>query len=243
MSTLVWRRLLLALCAAGLVLTGVSLCMLYTGVGMAGISAQNAALYNVPGKTTKTPFVFAIIAVSPGGAAQRAGLKAGDLVDTRQLSAGDRFRWYTLSWRAGTHVRVPLVDGKRTHWRTMVVDPMPVSWDILLGFIAGFWLLLFAALIAWRRPENVEAHTLALLLILYTAGSDLTPGLWFSAWPALDAALGAFAWVLQFAGFALLATYAMLVVRRRTLLRSTLAWLSYGSSCAGALIGIAYVAG
>lgn len=210
---------------------------------MAGISSQNAALYNVAGKATKMPFVEEIVAVSPGGSAQRAGLKSGDLVDTRQLSAGDRFRFFTLTWGAGTRVRIPIVDGKTTRWHTMVVDPMPISWDVLLGFIAGFWLLLFAALIAWRRPENAEARILALLLILYTIGSDFTPGAWLSSWPALDAALAVIAWAMEFAGFALLATYALLVVRRRTLLRSTLVWLSYGSACASTVIAAVYVAG
>lgn len=242
MSTVAWRRLLILLCAAGLILNGAALWM-YTIMGTSGIAMGNAALYGIPGKATKTPFVVEIIGVMPGSAAQRAGLKRGDLVDTTQLSAGERFRWYFGSWRAGTHVHVPVVAGNGTHWHTMVAEPVRIRWDVVVGFVAGFWLMLFAALIAWRRPENGEARALALLLVLYSTGSVIQPGTWISPWPALDAAFAALGWILEFAGFAMLATYAMLVVARTSLLRSALAWLSYGTAGVSAMLGIAYTAG
>ena len=230
------------LCVTGLILNGAALWM-YTIMGTSGIAMGNAALYGVPGKATKTAFVVEIIGVLPGSAAQRAGLRSDDRVDTRQLSAGDRFRWFFGSWRAGAHVQVPVVDRKGTHWHTMIAKPVPIRWDVLIGFIAGFWLLLFAALIAWRRPENAEARALALLLVLYSTGSAMQPGAWISPWPALDAAFAALGWVVEFAGFAMLATYAMLVVRRKTLLRSALAWLCYGSACVSAMLGVTYTVG
>jgi class 3 adenylate cyclase len=242
MGTLAWRRLLLTLCAAGLILNGVSLWM-FTTLGSSGITTVNVTPYGVPSGATSIPFV-GTIEVWSGGAADRAGLRNGDLVDTRQLSPADRFRWFTqFQYGVGEHVQVAVLRNNVIRHVTLVADSMPMTGDVLLGFIAGFSLLLFAALVAWRRADVAEARALALMLILFTFGENVLPGNWHTSWPALDAVLAVFGWILQFAGFAMLATYAMLAVRPPTALRRALAWLTYGTACIGTLFAAAYVVG
>ena len=240
MSTLWWRRLLLTLCATGLVLSGVSLWMLTTIYSATNIPV---APFAVPGAPTSVPFVDTI-AVPPGGALKRAGLRIGDLIDARQLSAAERYRWFVGTWRVGERVQLPVLRGKATRRVSFFVEANSFAWSAWLFSIGTFWMLLFAALIAWRRPESAEARTLALLLILYNIGNDLYPFFWITPWPGVDAVLAAIpSSCFSYAGIALLASYAMLFLRPATLLRRSLAWLSYGTACIVVLYAFAYVVG
>lgn len=241
MSNLAWRRLLLTLCAITLVLTGVDLWM-SSNASDIGATPQAADPYSFPGTATTVPFITRVT-VLPGSPAGRAGLRTGDFVDARHLSAPDRFRWYTSTWPVGARVQLLVLRGAVTRRLSVVVEASPITWQSWLNVVAVIWLLLFAAVIAWRRPDSAEARTLALLLVLNTFGAAFYPGNWVTPWPAIDAVLAAFGHTIFLAGIALLATYAMLFVRPPTFSRRVLASLTYGAACIGALYAVVYVAG
>jgi hypothetical protein len=104
-------------------------------------------------------------------------------------------------------------------------------------------VLLFAALIAWRRAESAEARTLVLVLIASVLGSTLLPSNWVTRWTAADAVVETLGAIVMYCGYALFATYAMLFARPPSLLRRCFAWLSYGSSGLASLYGIAAMVG
>jgi hypothetical protein len=54
---------------------------------------------------------------------------------------------------------------------------IPFSWDVALALIGWIWMLLFAALIAWRRAESAEARTLVLMLIAWVLGTSFLPNI------------------------------------------------------------------
>lgn len=189
---------------------------------------------------TETHFVDHIT-VSPTSQAYRAGLRTGDRVDLRQLSVGDRYRWVTSAWRRDEPIQAPVLRGGAIHHVSVTAVPFGFTWDIWLATMGILWMLLFAALIAWRRAESPEARTLALLLILMNLGIGIFPQNWMTPWPALDAALACLGAILFYVGIALFATYAMLFARPPTLVRRILAWLSYGSAGVAAIVRIASI--
>jgi len=242
MGTLGWRRLLLTLTAVSALLQGVDIWMNASYVAAVGVELRPLQPYGVPGTATKTPFIERV-SVLPDSPAYRAGLRTGDLIDARHLSAAERLRWFNAFWIAGQRVELPVVRAHVTHRLVMTAELAPMTWDVWLSYAAAFWELLFAALIAWRRPDSAAARTLALLLILNNIGWSFTPNYWITRWPALDAALQALVKIPLYANFALLATYAMLFVRPEARLRSLLAWLSYATAGIAALYGVAFVVG
>jgi class 3 adenylate cyclase len=241
-GTVTWRRLLLALVLVAALLQGVNAWMNAAILGTIGIDLRPAQPYPVPGVETGTPFVEKV-SVHPDSPASRAGLRTGDLIDARQLSEPERLRWFNVFWIAGERVELPVVRSNQTRSISVVTETVPMTWDVWLSYVAAFWELLFAGLIAWRRAESYEARTLALLLVLNNLGWSFTPNYWITPWPAIDATLQAFVKLLLYANFALLATYAMLFARPPSRIRRTLAWLSYATAGIAVAYGFAYVAG
>ncbi len=232
MNTAAWRRFLLTLCVLALTQTGAQVWLDQSLGGIGGVTQA----------ATGSAFVHRVT-VSPSSPAYLAGLRTGDVVDLRELSAADRYRWTTGVWWVGERVQLPVVRGNRIRRVWLTVQSYTFRWDWYLGSAGTLWMLLFAALIAWRRADSAEARTLALLLILVNLGSDFEPGNWITPWPGVDAAVAALSPIFNYAGAALLATYAMLFARPPTMLRRVLASLSYLSAGIAALYGIAYVAG
>lgn len=238
MSPLGWRRLLLALCATGLILNVANFWMLTRIYSPAVLPT---APFAIPGTATSVPFVERV-ALPPGGAFERAGLKVGDLIDARLLSAAERYRWFVGAWRIGDRVDLPVLRNGTTRRVSVSVDANSLTWSSWLIPVGTLWMFLFAALIAWRRPESAEARTLALLLVLYNIGNALFPFFWITPWPALDAAATMLDSLPAYTGVALLARYAMLFSRPSPL-RRLLAWLSYAAACVVVLYSIVYVVG
>jgi hypothetical protein len=144
MSTVAWRRFLLALCALTAIVTGVG-----TWMQVAVVSLTDFRV------ATETHFVDRIN-VSPTSRAYRAGLRTGDLVDLRQLSVEDRYRWVTSVWRRDEPMQVPVLRRGAIHSVSVTAVPFGFTWDIWLATVGILWMLLFAALIAWRRAESPE---------------------------------------------------------------------------------------
>jgi hypothetical protein len=225
-----------------LILNGVIVWIYAFANGTIGIAFTPTSPQSVTGMATRTPFVDRVT-VFPASPAYRAGLRTGDLVDLRPLSAADRYRWSVGIWRVGERIDVPVVRADGIHRVAIAAESTPFTWHLCLAIIGGIWLLLFAALIAWRRAESAEARTLALLLIAFNLGSSLAPQNWITSWAGLDAVVGVLGQPLFNTGIALFATYAMLFARPPTLLRRILLWLSYATVGTETLYAIAYGAG
>ncbi|HTX59169.1 MAG TPA: hypothetical protein VMH02_05775 [Verrucomicrobiae bacterium] len=242
MSTPAWRWLLLALCALAIVQAGLDVWFVsqatVEGTGHVALSPLR-----LEGTSGGEPFLHRI-SVNPNGASYHAGLRTGDIVDLRSLSPGNRFRWVAgITWNVEP-LTLPVVRDGRRQLITVTGERIPPRFVFLLSIVGVFWMLLFAALIAWRRADSPEARTLAMLLILSNLGVDFYySSAWVTPWPLVDAVATALGTIVVAAGSALLATYALLFNCGAKRLRLALAWLSYLSAAAYAIYGIAFVAG
>ncbi|HKE36108.1 MAG TPA: hypothetical protein VKB39_01660 [Candidatus Baltobacteraceae bacterium] len=251
MSAVAWRRLLLGLCALGFVLT---VNVVWTGAYTLGVDPGVTRAYTtplvVPKMTGEPPFVIRIDA-PPGSPAYLQGLRSGDLLDLQLLTPGERYHWINYFRLAGQRADIPIQrDGKRlvigvvSESRTLLGGGLlSFGWDSWLAIFGLFWMLTFAAVIAWKRSDGKEARILSLLLITLVLSSDFTPLNFVTPWAALDA-IGAFlSSALYGVSTALLATYAMTFALPANPLRRTLMWLSYLTGALMALYGLAFVVG
>ena len=220
MSVSSWRAVLLALCLLATVANAASL---FTD----SIEASSALGFTV--SRTSDSAVVRVDTVDAGGAAEKSGLRAGDRIDVRNLAPGVRYRLLTGVYpheklafavsRNGATVPIDYVAGGLPVWR----------WDTLLYSFASFWMLAFAALIAWRRAGVPEARVLCALLALYPLSSAFLPGTWIGPSPGLDVATAILGFVLLWIQAALLPMYASLVARPLSLARRILTALAYVS--------------
>jgi hypothetical protein len=232
MSTRSWRRLLLALCAIGLLQLGTTVWTqgwkfaavpgLVANIGLPG---QSASL-----DPTATPFVRRI-AFAPSNPLARDGVQSGDLIDFRGLPSAQRYRLETQWWWVGERAELPVIRNGVTRKIALMPKqyPFPFEW-IVVGNTGLAWLLFFAGIIAARRSDSPEARVLALLLILFEIGLTFQEQNWISPWPEVDAALNAFSWFVFAGGISLLATYTMLFAQPASWPRRVAAALSYASA-------------
>jgi hypothetical protein len=240
MSTVPWRRLLLGLCAFAMIQVGIVVWMASSAQGVV-IGTSLTSPFLVSGLPRDAPFIHRI-GISPHTALNRTGKRIIYFVDLRPLSASDRYRWRFNHFLAGEQITVPVLHGNVDRI-SFTAKHYPASWDAWLAYVGWFWVLLFAALIAWRRAESAEARTLSFMLIAWVLGSSFLPNNWVTRWTGADAVAGVLAVAAGYWGYALFATYAMLFARPPALLRSGLAWLSYGSAGLVVLYGIVATVG
>lgn len=227
-----WRAVLLSLCALGVVLTALDLYM-----GLAG-------KYSYPGirlSSDNEPYLQSVAGLRGGGPAARAGLRRGDTLDLRPMSAADRYRLYSQQY-AGEPIAVYVVHASRIAKAVVrTASNVHFSWDVWLGFLGGLWMLAFAAILAYRRPDNRDVRTLAMLLIGLSLWQILENNDWITPWAGLDAFVQICA-SLCIVSFALLATYSNSFAQPASALRRVLLRCSYGVAAAVACFGILAVA-
>jgi hypothetical protein len=234
----IWRRSLLALCAIGLL----QLALIAWGIyHLAGDVVGGFAAFDAT--ATTGPLTDRFGNVRSGTPAGRGGIRAGDSLDLRDLSAADRYRWRTILLQ-GQPIVLPI---RRDHtMKSITLTPAPqtdsatwptIAWLFWPFLIGSGCSLTVAALLAWRRPDSPEVRTLSLALILVVIGNDLFPSNgWISPWPVLDAALNVIGQVMSSAGVALLATYALLFGRPPSAARRVITILTYGVAAFSALV-------
>lgn len=223
MGTTVWGRVLLGLCALALLLMPVNLWMAAGSFGFpqfAGLSV-----------TSVTPVGFKI-AVKRNGPAYRLGLRTGDVVDEQLPFPADRYRSSAgPAWPTGSTLTAKVRHGNDIRLVSIPIEKTSrLSWDVVFYYAGALWLVLFSALVTWRRPDSAEARTLALILLLWVLGSAFARNDWITRWAVLDTVAGGLSSILFAAGAALFATYAMLFARPPWLLRRVLSWASYISA-------------
>lgn len=227
----IWRSALLSACGLIALITIAEVALYLTAWGALGARAP----------TPVQPFLDRVTSVSP-----QSPLRVGDLVDLRKLSPAQRFVWRYHDARVGERLALPVErNGKRTTITIAVTKAnyygtpfLSLSnWPYWLGVAGYFWMTFFAALIAWRRSESVEARVLTLLLLTTVSGTVLVN--WRAGPPALDDVLFVLGAVLGTMATAFLAGYAMLFTPASRM-RRLFAWLSYASvalACAIVVVG------
>ena len=221
MSVSSWRAFLLTLCFCAAVLNAVTLVT---------DSIQSSSALGFQVSRTADPAVVRVDGVDPGGAADASGLRAGDLINVRDLAPAERYRLLV-----GVHPHEKLAFVVSRGAAKVPIDyvaggPPPWRWDTLLWSFASFWMLAFAALIAWRRADSAQARVLSALLTIYVTSSALLPGTWLSPSPLADAVASAIGWALNWTWIPLLATYASLAAKPVSSLRRGLTALAYASA-------------
>jgi hypothetical protein len=113
-----------------------------------------------------------VMSVSAGGAAAAAGIRSGDTLQVAQ-SFHDRIVRQTTE--PGDLLRVRVVG--RPNWIDLVAAQVPANLPILavvVIVVTRVAFLFMAGLIAWRRPDDGAARSLATFLALF--GTSLTVG-------------------------------------------------------------------
>lgn len=119
---------------------------------------------------TSVPFIDVVEPPQPGLAADRAGIRAGDLIDLREQTFEARVG---LVCQPLAHRAVDLVvhrGGRRLIARvtptTMWENHTPVGIvGVIVGAAYGFWFLICSLLIIARRAHSADARLLSLILI------------------------------------------------------------------------------
>ena len=108
--------------------------------------------------------------VEPDGPAARAGVRQGDVIDARANTLVERLS-LTFSGAPlnGRPLALSIHRGSLQKELTIVPGPLRAAryWDFLLGSLGGLWLLLFAAVIAWRRANMPQMRLLSLWLAVF----------------------------------------------------------------------------
>lgn len=86
MSVAAWRAILLALCVGAAVVNA---------VGFFGDGIEASSALGFQASRTDDSAIVRVDAVDAGGAAEASGLRRGDLIDVRDLVAGERYRLLT----------------------------------------------------------------------------------------------------------------------------------------------------
>lgn len=178
MKPATWRAILLLCCGGGALLVVIGL-LDQMGVGGA------APWYGVMGAYvtgSSQPWHVSFRGIDPGGPADRAGLREGDSIDVRDQSVLVRVSLLGQPL-AGRPITFQVNGGGRGAQRVLVPGRFSLSRfsQYLLWDFGSLWLLLFAALIAWRRPY--ADNNLLLSTVLACTAIGIGSSLLFFAWP------------------------------------------------------------
>jgi 4-amino-4-deoxy-L-arabinose transferase-like glycosyltransferase len=112
------------------------------------------------------PFRLAITSVDPNGPAAHAGLRRGDLINIRANSLLERYSVFNVPLNGRSFTLSEYRDSLQKKF-TVVPQPSKITWSFWLGTFVAPWLLLFAALIAWRRADVPQMQLLSLWLATF----------------------------------------------------------------------------
>ena len=179
MKPAAWRALILTLCAAGVLLV-VAAVLNQVGVGGA---RPWYGLWGGYFSGSSQPYHLTFRAVDPGGPADRAGLREGDLVDTRGHALVERLSFMGQPL-AGRPIMLSIRRGSEQRQTTLIPGLFSISrfWNYTLSELTIIWLVSFAALIAWRRPY--ADNNLLLCTVLTCASIGFASRSLYFAWPA-----------------------------------------------------------
>jgi len=213
-----WRFWLLTACGLGVVLWffGTFSCSpLLPWCSTVGFSINDVA-------PRGQPYTVVVTSVEAGSAADLAGMRPGDGIDLRATGFADRWHLRDVYFGDTIGGRSPLhyVVRRGQQMRALVITPRPSvqfarvsnEWFVSLAWI---WSLLFAAFLAYRRPDSQEARLLALVLITGVSQGGLPATPFPSA--ILCFVYTVLVYTLSFsAPFALFALFASLLARPLT---------------------------
>jgi hypothetical protein len=192
MKPAAWRAVILTLCAIAS-LSAVTSVFSIAGAGGAPPWSGRRGLQPAP---ASEPFSIRVASVDPGGPADRAGLRAGDIIDLRANSLQERY------WIAGRPLSgrpLPLLVLRGALQEKVVLVPASVqskyagkrwNWTAFMVYGTGFfaqpcltlWLAFFAALIGWRRSQVPEMRLLALALAAFAISNEFSNIEWAVPW-------------------------------------------------------------
>ena len=178
MKPATWRAILLACCAGGALLVVVAV---LDQIGVGGAPGW----YGVFGayiSGSSQPYHVSFRGIDPGGPADRAGIRAGDVTDIRDQNVLVRLSLMGQPL-AGRPITFVVKNAAGNARRTLVPAQFLVSrfWNYVVSDFASLWLLLFAAVIAWRRPY--VDNNLLLSTVLACAAIGNCSATIFFAWP------------------------------------------------------------
>src|ERR1700730_12195418 len=191
MKPAVWRGLILVFCA---VVAAVAMLTILDFTGVGGAKPWLGLWGDVFGASSQT-YHIRVTVDDPGGPSDRGGLRQGDLIDVRTNSVVDRFREVFGQPLAGQPITLAIQRGGLEKRVTVVPSPLTVNrWDVWVIPLSAVWLVLFAALIAWRRPYVQGNLLLSTALAGAAAGvlvnENITGGTFAAPWTWLYVTLG-----------------------------------------------------
>ena len=162
MRRIAWRPVLLATCALA------ALVQVAAVLDATGISGAPPWLgwWGANTGASSTPFNLAVTSVEPGGPAARAGLRRGDLIDIRANTLVERYSLFEAPLN-GRPLPLSVHRGSLQRKLTVIPQAPKLTWYFWLSTFAALWLLLFAALIAWRRSDVPQMRLLSLWLAAF----------------------------------------------------------------------------
>jgi hypothetical protein len=225
-TTLRWRRGLLTVCAIGFALWAFSLFQTWAWSGRMGWHHTSTAV----------PFHDVVTGVLPGWPAAKAGAKVGDVFDLHRASATDRWRFRSINFLRNRRYTYVVLRGTTTKSITLRTN----RWISFLGWYVGaLGALVFATLIAWRRPWLVEARLLCLFLIAVVMDGCLQSAWWITPWASLDFGAVMVWQVVAELRYALLIGYTLLFGRPVSTTRKSIVTLAFVILAVDLLLGSA----
>jgi hypothetical protein len=232
-----WRFAMMALCALAALLLAISC---FGGLfGLAGIARVGLwGMELVPSQ----PYTFTVTSLYAGGGAERAGIRPGDVIDMRAQSTIVRM-WILNEPVAHYPAKLTILRDGRSFETTVVPWQIDVRqrWDVLVFYVAVGWMLVFAALLAWRKPDSYEIQLLALTLIFRAIASTLSNISSLS--PAVYVATFLAANILAAVCVVLCAMYCGCYARPLSALRRTAQWACISFAAVAAAIAVGAVVG
>jgi len=224
-----WKWALFGLCALlAIDLIAIAIDDLGLG-GTQFFGFYDAGQLSVPG----VPYTVAFEQVASGGATDRAGIRAGDVMDMRDQNFATRVFW--LAQPVTTEpLTLVLKRGDQRFTTTFTASPMGRNGlklaTAILPMLTCLWCLGCVLLIATRRSSSLEGRALAIVLTSVGIGMTQVPDLSFPS-PVVDLIVWSMIWILWLGSLGLL-VWLSSRVGARSAWRTTLEWLGYGASAA-----------